>query len=125
MPSSSLRTLEADKATLRRRGLGPARSGQAQGRRPCALRAYQEIILRGLRLTTPGGPCVTCSCSGPCASRAQFDELVSAAAAQSGRSIQILERRGAGRDHPELAGVPETGQSQVLESFVYCDKHLR
>jgi 23S rRNA (cytosine1962-C5)-methyltransferase len=42
-------------------------------------------------------------------SRAQFDELVSAAAAQSGRSTQILERRGAGRDHPELAGVPETG----------------
>jgi 23S rRNA (cytosine1962-C5)-methyltransferase len=51
---------------------------------------------------------VPCSCSGR-VSREQFDEVVQSAAAQSGRNIQILERRGAGRDHPELAGVPETG----------------
>ena len=103
-----LRTLEADKQRFDVVVLDPPALAKRKAGDHAALRAYQEIILRGLRLTTPGGLAVTCSCSGR-VSRAQFDELVSAAAAQSGRSIQILERRGAGRDHPELAGVPETG----------------
>jgi 23S rRNA (cytosine1962-C5)-methyltransferase len=42
-------------------------------------------------------------------SRAHWDELVAAALADAGRSAQILARNGAGADHPELAGVPETG----------------
>jgi 23S rRNA (cytosine1962-C5)-methyltransferase len=103
-----LRTLEADKQRFDVVVLDPPALAKRQAGDHAALRAYQELILRGLRLTKPGGLTVTCSCSGR-VSRAQFDELVSAAAAQSGRSIQILERRGAGRDHPELAGVPETG----------------
>jgi len=103
-----LRTLEADKQQFDVVVLDPPALAKRQAGDHAALRAYQEIILRGLRLTAPGGLAVACSCSGR-VSRAQFDELVSAAAALSGRSIQILERRGAGRDHPELAGVPETG----------------
>ena len=103
-----LRTLEADKQRFDVVVLDPPALAKRQAGDHAALRAYQEIVLRGLRLTGPGGLAVACSCSGR-VSRAQFDELVSAAAAQSGRSIQILERRGAGRDHPELAGVPETG----------------
>ena len=103
-----LRTLEADKQRFDVVVLDPPALAKRQGGDHAALRAYQEIILRGLRLTRPGGLAVTCSCSGR-VSRAQFDELVSAAATQSGRSIQILERRSAGCDHPELAGVPETG----------------
>jgi len=64
-----------------------------------------------MRLTKAGGLAVACLLlQAVC----PVDELVSSAAAQSGRSIQILERRGAGRDHPELALVPETGLSQVL-----------
>jgi 23S rRNA (cytosine1962-C5)-methyltransferase len=78
------------------------------GRQDASDRAYKEVILRGLRLATPGGLVVACSCSGG-VSRAHFDELVAAAAADSGRQVQILARQGAGRDHPELAGVPETG----------------
>jgi 23S rRNA (cytosine1962-C5)-methyltransferase len=31
------------------------------------------------------------------------------AAADAGRLVQVLARLGAGRDHPELVGVPETG----------------
>jgi 23S rRNA (cytosine1962-C5)-methyltransferase len=103
-----LRTLEADKQPFDVVVLDPPALAKRQAGDHAALRAYQELILRGLRLTKPGGLCVVCSCSGR-VSRTQFDELVSAAAAQSGRSLQILERRGAGRDHPELAGVPETG----------------
>jgi 23S rRNA (cytosine1962-C5)-methyltransferase len=103
-----LRTLEADKQRFDVVVLDPPALAKRQAGDHAALRAYQELILRGLRLTKPSGLTVPCSCSGR-VSRAQFDELVSAAAAQSGRSTQILERRGAGRDHPELAGVPETG----------------
>jgi len=71
-------------------------------------RAYKELFLRGARLTAPGGLLVLCSCSGR-VSRGHFDELVANALADAGRSAQILARLGAGRDHPELVGVPETG----------------
>ena len=103
-----LRTLEADKRHFDVVVLDPPALAKRQGGDHAALRAYQELILRGLRLTKPGGMAVVCSCSGR-VSREQFDELVAAAGTQSGRPVQILERRGAGRDHPELAGVPETG----------------
>jgi 23S rRNA (cytosine1962-C5)-methyltransferase len=70
-------------------------------------RAYKELVLRGLRITNPGGLCVACSCSGR-VSRAHWDEIVAEAAADAGRSVQVLSRLGAGRDHPPLVGVPET-----------------
>jgi 23S rRNA (cytosine1962-C5)-methyltransferase len=73
-----------------------------------AERAYRELILRGLRITEPEGLVVACSCSGRI-SREHFDTIVAEAAADSGRSVQVLARMGAGRDHPELVGVPETG----------------
>jgi len=56
----------------------------------------------------PDGLVVACSCSGRI-SREQFDHIVADASADSGRSVQVLARMGAGRDHPELVGVPETG----------------
>lgn len=73
-----------------------------------AERAYREIILRGMRLAVPDGLVVACSCSGRI-SREHFDAIVAEASADSGLQVQILARMGAGRDHPELAGVPETG----------------
>jgi len=103
-----LRALEADKQCFDVVVLDPPALAKRQAGDQTALRAYREIILRGLRVTKPGGLAVACSCSGR-VSREQFDDVVASAAAQSGRAIQILERRGAGRDHPELAGVPETG----------------
>ena len=71
-------------------------------------RAYKELFLRGARLTTPDGLLVVCSCSGR-VSREHFDRLVTEALGDAGRSAQVLARLGAGRDHPELVGVPETG----------------
>ena len=111
-----LRTLESEGARFDVVVLDPPafakRQGSARGsaQRPtdAADRAYKEIILRGLRLASPGGLVVACSCSGA-VSRAHFDELCAAAAGDSGRLVQVLARHGAGRDHPERAGVPETG----------------
>ena len=70
-------------------------------------RAYKELNLRALRLARAGGIVVTCSCSGKLSPEA-FGAIVAEAARDAGRPVQLLERRGAGRDHPPLLGVPET-----------------
>src|SRR4051812_22641558 len=72
-----------------------------------AIRAYREINYRALRLLEPGGLLVTCSCSGKVTPEL-FGEIVGWAAQEAKRPLQLLERRGAGRDHPPLIGVPET-----------------
>jgi 23S rRNA (cytosine1962-C5)-methyltransferase len=79
-----------------------------------ALRAYHELNLRGFRITAPGGWLVTCSCSGKVTS-ALFEEMLVAAARDAGRDAQLVERRGAGADHPVLLGMPET---EYLKCFV-------
>lgn len=72
-----------------------------------ALRAYREINYRAVRLLEPGGLLVTCSCSGKVTPEL-FGEVIGWAAQEAKRPLQLLERRGAGRDHPPLVGVPET-----------------
>jgi 23S rRNA (cytosine1962-C5)-methyltransferase len=102
-----LRQLEGERARFDVVVLDPPAFGKRQGGAAAADRAYHELILRGLRLTAPGGLCVACSCSGQI-SREHFDDLVARAAAASGAHAQIVERRGPSQDFPELVGVPET-----------------
>jgi 23S rRNA (cytosine1962-C5)-methyltransferase len=80
-----------------------------------AARAYKELLLRGARLTRAGGLLCACSCSGRI-SRAHWEEICTDALADAGRAAHVLSRAGAGRDHPELAGVPETGH---LKAWTY------
>jgi 23S rRNA (cytosine1962-C5)-methyltransferase len=103
-----LRSLEADKQQFEVVVLDPPAFAKRKSGDTAADRAYREIFLRGLRLTAPDGLTVACSCSGR-VSREHFDRLVAEAAADCGRGVQIIARMGAGRDHPELVGVPETG----------------
>lgn len=72
-----------------------------------ALRAYRELNLRALKLLRPEGLLVSCSCSGKL-TRELFETMLRSAAEDARRPIQILERRGAGLDHPVLAALPET-----------------
>jgi 23S rRNA (cytosine1962-C5)-methyltransferase len=81
---------------------------------PAALRAYRELNLRAFKILSPDGLLVTCSCSGK-VDRETFESTVMSAAHDAKRSVQILERRGAGIDHPVLAGLP---QSEYLKSLV-------
>ncbi|HUJ28091.1 MAG TPA: class I SAM-dependent rRNA methyltransferase [Myxococcales bacterium] len=78
-----------------------------------ALRGYKEINLRAFQLLPPGGVLVTCSCSFH-VDEAQFERTVLAAANDARRSVQVIERRGAARDHPSLLGVPETRYLKCL-----------
>lgn len=73
-----------------------------------ALRGYKELNLRALKMLRPGGLLVTCSCSFH-VGEGEFLEMLGAAAADAGRSMRILRKRGAAVDHPVLLGVPETG----------------
>jgi 23S rRNA (cytosine1962-C5)-methyltransferase len=88
-----------------------AKRGGPQGL-GAATRAYKELVLRGARLTRPGGLLVACSCSGR-VTRAQWDDVCADAIADAGRAAHVLSRAGAGRDHPELVAVPETAHLKV------------
>ncbi len=81
---------------------------------PAARRGYKEINLRAIHALKPGGILFTSSCSYHL-SEAMLEEIVHDAARDAGRPAQVLERRGAARDHPVLLGVPET---RYLKCFV-------
>jgi 23S rRNA (cytosine1962-C5)-methyltransferase len=74
---------------------------------PTALRGYKELNLRALKMLRPGGILVTCSCSFH-VGEGEFLAMLGSAAADAGRRVRILERRGQSLDHPVLLNVPET-----------------
>ncbi|MCX6599274.1 MAG: class I SAM-dependent rRNA methyltransferase [Acidobacteria bacterium] len=72
-----------------------------------ALAGYKEINQKALRLLATGGVLVTCSCSQH-VSETMFQEVLTAAALDAGKTLRILERRVQASDHPVLLTVPET-----------------
>lgn len=79
-----------------------------------ATRGYKEINLRAMQLLNPGGTLITASCTHHI-DETKFEEMLDSAAADSKRRVQIIEKRGAGRDHPVLLGLRET---RYLKCFV-------
>lgn len=78
-----------------------------------ALRGYKEINLRGLRLLWPGGILVTCTCSHH-VSEPEFERIVAEAAADAGRDVTVLEKRGAAADHRVRLSIPESAYLKCL-----------
>ena len=78
-----------------------------------ALRGYKELNLRALKMLRPGGLLVTCSCSHH-VGWADLEASVASAAADTGRRVRLLERRGAALDHPVVLGLPETEYLKCL-----------
>jgi 23S rRNA (cytosine1962-C5)-methyltransferase len=68
---------------------------------------YKEINLRALKLLSPGGTLVTCSCSYNI-NEAAFAEIVYDASVDAQAHVTVVEKRMQGRDHPVMLGVPET-----------------
>ena len=62
---------------------------------------------RAMRLLSPGGILLTCSCSYNL-SEEQFVDVVRVAAGEAHRSLRVLERRGQPADHPILLEMPES-----------------
>jgi 23S rRNA (cytosine1962-C5)-methyltransferase len=80
---------------------------------PTALRGYKELNLRALKMLRPGGVLATCSCSFH-VSEGEFLEMLSSAAADAGRRVRIVEKRGAAVDHPALLNMPETAYLKCM-----------
>ena len=78
-----------------------------------ALRGYKEMNLRALKMLSPGGLLVTCSCSHH-VGWAELEASVAAAAADAHRRVRLLERRGAALDHPVVLNLPETEYLKCL-----------
>jgi 23S rRNA (cytosine1962-C5)-methyltransferase len=72
-----------------------------------ALSGYKEINLRALKLLSPGGYLVTCSCSYN-VSEADFADVLASAAVDARADVTVVEKRMQGRDHPVLLTAPET-----------------
>jgi 23S rRNA (cytosine1962-C5)-methyltransferase len=87
--------------------LDPPAFAKHKGARAAGLRGYKEINLRALQLLVPGGILITASCSYH-VDEPSFGEMLAEAARDARRRVQVLERRGAARDHPVLLGMPES-----------------
>jgi 23S rRNA (cytosine1962-C5)-methyltransferase len=78
-----------------------------------AMRGYKELNLRALKMLSAGGTLVTCSCSHHVGME-EFIGVLRAAAENAGRSVQLLEMRGAAPDHPAIVTLPETSYLKCL-----------
>ena len=95
--------------------LDPAKMTRDREKVIPALKKYLDMNKAALAVVKPGGILLTCSCTG-LVSEEQFLDMIRRAAFYANRTVQILEVRGAGADHPWLAHVQE---SRYLKS-VFC-----
>jgi 23S rRNA (cytosine1962-C5)-methyltransferase len=72
-----------------------------------AARGYKEINLRAMKMLRPGGTLISSTCSYHM-SEESFLNVLATAAADAGRSVQVIEKRAQSRDHPILISMPET-----------------
>ncbi|MFV9511465.1 class I SAM-dependent rRNA methyltransferase [Tepidibacillus sp. LV47] len=71
-----------------------------------AYRGYKEINLRGMKLLREGGFLVTASCSYHMTPDL-FVQMIQDAAFDAHKILRLVYFAGAGKDHPEIAGVDE------------------
>lgn len=83
-----------------------------------AMRGYQEINLRGMRLLRAGGHLLTFSCSYHVPASA-FRDMLASAAGDSGRTMRWHRALGPSSDHPVILQIPETGylKGALLEAI--------
>ena len=79
-----------------------------------ALRGYKDVNVSGLKIVKPGGFLVSSSCSH-FVSFGMFEDMLREAAAQSGRTVRVVETRTQAPDHASLLAGDE---STYLKFFV-------
>lgn len=94
--------------------LDPPKFASTQREVAKARAGYVNANAGALHLLGPGGLLVTCSCSHH-VGEPLFEEIVREAAAKAEKDVQILERRGAGPDHPTDVFCPE---GRYLKCFI-------
>ena len=94
--------------------LDPPAFTKSKGSVGSALRGYKEINLRAMKMIRAQGYLITSSCSHHI-SEDIFWQMLQGAAADAGKTVQIVEKRSQGTDHPILLASRET---QYLKFFV-------
>jgi 23S rRNA (cytosine1962-C5)-methyltransferase len=79
-----------------------------------ACRGYKDVNRLALQLLAPGGFLLACSCSGP-VDADLFQKVLFAAALDARCEARLLEKRGAGPDHPVSIDCPE---GEYLKAFL-------
>jgi 23S rRNA (cytosine1962-C5)-methyltransferase len=97
--------------------LDPPAFAKSKRALPTALRGYNELNLRALKMLRPGGVLITCSCSHH-VSTLEFLEMLASATVDARRRLRIIEVRGQARDHPVIVGIPETAYLKCVIGFV-------
>lgn len=103
----ALREMEAEGKRFDTIVLDPPAFAKNRASVPAAMRGYKEINLRALKLLETGGVVVTCTCSYH-VTETMFLDIITEAASDARRRLQIIEKRIQATDHPVLIGVPET-----------------
>lgn len=78
---------------------------------------YFDLNALALQLTSRGGLYVTCSCSG-LLGMDEFEEIVCRAAHRNKKKLQIIDRTGAGLDHPVMSNCPDGRYLKVIWAIV-------
>ena len=87
--------------------LDPPAFAKSRSHIGAAVRGYKEINLRAMRMLNPGGLLITSSCSQHIDENT-FLNILTEAASDAQRRVQVIEKRTQGKDHPFLLSMPET-----------------
>ncbi len=86
---------------------------QAEG-----MKKYEDLNQLACTLVKPGGIMATYSCSGQLSAE-EFESMAIRSAHRAGRRLQILDRTGAGADHPVMSNCPESRYLKAIWSIVW------
>jgi 23S rRNA (cytosine1962-C5)-methyltransferase len=84
----------------------PPKFARSRREQAAALKGYRKLHGSALRLLRPGGLLCAACCSQLLAT-ADWLRTISAAGAETGRAVRLLELSGAGADHPRPVGFAE------------------
>lgn len=93
--------------------LDPPAFAKRKGMVPGAIRGYKDINLYAMKRARQGGLILTCSCSQH-VDQVLFHKILSYAAADARRSVQIVGHWGAPPDHPVALQHPEGGYLKAV-----------
>lgn len=91
----------------------PPSFAASEAAKPQALAAYQRLNRDALAVTARGGLLVSASCSSH-VSEPDLRAVVAAAAHEAGRTVRVVESRGAAGDHPTVPAFPEGRYLKLL-----------
>ncbi len=94
--------------------LDPPALAKSRKDSPIARKSYITLNRLAMSLLKKDGILISCSCSHHI-DRDNFVQIIQNGAEKAGKSVSILEERGAGIDHPILSAMPETG---YLKCFI-------